>query len=166
MHCLEKKSEKQKGLHSGRNAQLFRMGNTKWQSGRHSRSRGEWESQLCYCEKEKKRKKITILRRVRESSCKAQEAIPQLCRAVAKLSLGHRIHFGASDFKERNELSEKAPREKDRRSRKHDLWSKTERSGRDQAKLGKTESGHNNSFYNAIAKKQGTVCSLCLWWIG
>lgn len=41
-----------------------------------------------------------------------------------------------------------------------------ERSRRDQAKLGKTESGHNNSFYKAIAKKQGTVCSLCLWWIG
>lgn len=60
-------------------------------------------------------------RRVRESSCKAQEAIPQLCWAVAKLSLGHCIHFGALDFKERNELSEKALREKDRRSRKHDL---------------------------------------------
>jgi len=54
---------------------------------------------------------------------------------------------------------------RDQRSRKHDLRRKTERTGTDQAKSEKIESGHSNSFYEAITKKQGTVCSLCLQWI-
>lgn len=139
---------------------LRQKGDTNRQSGRYSQVRV-----TAVLLQKKKKKAIPILCHVWESSLQSAGSNPATVWQWQSSSwntasiLGHQIWK-----KEMNCL--KKPRErKDHRSRKHDLWRKTERTGTDQAKLQKIESGHNNSFYKAIIKKQGTVCSVCLQWM-